>query len=296
MTRPRAIVLVVVVGLLLAVAGGGAAVWTVTATPQFCNSCHVMRPYVDAWRHSRHAKVDCVACHYPPTLKEKLWVKAQATTQLVKWATQTYSSKPFADVQDASCLRSGCHATADLDRRAPLTFKRVTPFAHGAHLDAGRVGWQLRCTSCHAQMVVEKHFEVTESTCFTCHFKGVKTARTVTAVAGCVGCHRAPEAGVLEGAARFDHREVVQRGVACPSCHLNVVQGEGDAPVERCLSCHNQREKLERGRDVRLVHAAHVTERSIECARCHNEVTHRLAPRPGAPTVAAGMPMSGPRR
>jgi nitrate/TMAO reductase-like tetraheme cytochrome c subunit len=286
MTRRHTVLLSVAVGVVVLLAAGGTAMWKVTATPQFCNSCHIMRPYVDAWQHSQHSKVECVACHYPPTLRETLRVKAAAATQLVKWATQTYSSKPFADVQDGSCMRSGCHAKEDLDRRGPLTFKRVTRFAHALHLDSGRTGWQLRCTSCHVQLMVEKHFEVAASTCFTCHFKGVKTERDVAPLAGCVGCHQAPGAGILVGRARFDHGEVVQRGVGCQSCHLNVVQGDGDAPTERCVSCHNQREKLEKSRDVKLIHAAHVTTRSISCVRCHNEIAHRLTPLPGPPIAA----------
>jgi nitrate/TMAO reductase-like tetraheme cytochrome c subunit len=243
-----------------------------------------MEPYVKAWTVSRHSKVECVQCHFPPEFKEALWVKFQASTQLVKWVTQTYDSKPYADVRDASCLRSGCHATASLDARAPLTFKRVTHFAHRAHLDPARMGMQLRCTSCHAQVEVEKHFEVARTTCFTCHFKGRQAGRELDPVAGCTGCHQAPGGRILVRAtgSTFDHAPLVQRGVACQSCHLQVVHGGGEAPVERCVGCHNEREKLERAGDLRLVHDAHVTRGSIDCVRCHNAVTHALPQRAAA--------------
>ena len=276
----------VVVAALIVAGIGIAGTFKATSTHQFCGSCHIMEPYIQAWTGSRHNKVECVQCHYPPEFKEALWVKFQAATQLAKWATQTYSSKPFADVRDASCLRSGCHTPAAIDANAPLVFKRVTRFSHKGHLDAAKVGMQLRCTSCHAQMEVLKHFEVTQTTCFTCHFKGRRAGRELTAVAGCTGCHPAPGGRVGATGVAFDHAPLVQRGVACQSCHLQVVHGAGEAPAERCVGCHNEREKLERAADVRLVHDVHVTRTSIDCVRCHNTISHSLLPQ----AASAAMP------
>jgi nitrate/TMAO reductase-like tetraheme cytochrome c subunit len=266
---------------------GGAGLWHVSASPQFCNSCHIMRPYVEAWKHSKHAGIACVQCHYPPGLRDTLRVKFQALTQVAKWATGTYNSKPFADVEDASCLRSGCHATSTLGGRREVTFKQGVRFDHGPHLDGAKMGRQLRCTSCHAQMVVDKHFEVAESACFTCHFKGRKGARELRPVAGCTGCHVPPTRDIVVGSLRFNHEDVVRRGVACQSCHLSVVEGQGEAPRERCVGCHNQPDKLDRYADTRAIHAAHVTQHSIDCTRCHSEIKHRLPPRIGPPTAGA---------
>jgi nitrate/TMAO reductase-like tetraheme cytochrome c subunit len=286
-SRRRAVVLVVL-GAALVV--GGAALtglWHVSASPQFCNSCHLMRPYVQAWKVSRHSAVPCVQCHYPPGLRDTLWVKYQAMTQVVKWATQTYSSKPFAVVEDGSCLRSGCHARDGLEAEGVRTFGRGVRFDHRPHLDADRTGQQLRCTSCHTQIVVEKHFEVATTTCFVCHFKGTKTGRELTPIAGCTGCHEPPKGDITVSAITFNHGDVVRRGVACQKCHLNVVNGEGAAPRERCFTCHNQPEKLNRYADSRLLHAVHVTTHTIECTRCHGEIKHRLPPPIDAPRAAA---------
>ncbi|MBI4635045.1 MAG: NapC/NirT family cytochrome c [Candidatus Rokubacteria bacterium] len=276
--RRGTIVLVVAGGLAVVGGAAGAGLWHVSASPQFCNSCHIMRPYVEAWTVSKHGSVACVQCHYPPGLRDTLRVKFQAVTQVAKWATGTYNSKPFAEVEDASCLRSGCHATSDLERKGELAFRREIRFDHRPHLDSAKTGRQLRCTSCHAQVVVEKHFEVTESTCFICHFKGMKGPRELTPIAGCTGCHETPKSDILVGSVRFNHEVVVRRGVACQSCHLNVVEGQGEAPRERCIGCHNQPEKLARHGETKLIHAAHVTERSVECTRCHTEIRHRLPP------------------
>jgi nitrate/TMAO reductase-like tetraheme cytochrome c subunit len=275
-----------------------AGLWQVSASPQFCNSCHIMEPYVEAWRASAHAAVGCVECHYPPGLRDTLWVKYQAVTQVAKWATGAYSSKPFAVVEDASCLRSGCHGVEDLKARGRLVSAEGVRFDHGVHLDEAGLGRRVRCASCHSQIVVERHFEVDRRPCFVCHFKGTKEARELAPIAGCTGCHEVPKGDIVIGSLRFNHQDVVRRGVGCQKCHLNVIEGAGEAPRERCLTCHNQPEKLQRYTDVALVHASHVADRSIECTRCHSEIRHEL-PAPigvgeltdaGPPAATAGRP------
>ena len=45
------------------------------------------------------------------SIRTNLFEKFQALSQVVKFVTRTYSSKPYAEVEDSSCLRSGCHST-----------------------------------------------------------------------------------------------------------------------------------------------------------------------------------------
>jgi len=263
-----------------------AGLWELSSSPMLCNSCHIMTPYVEAWRASTHSQVACVQCHYPPGLRDTIWVKYQALSQVAKWATRTYTSKPFAEVEDGSCLRSGCHDSGALQRE--LIYKRGIVFDHGPHLREILGGRSLRCTSCHSQIVVGTHIEVTRAPCFLCHFKGARTARTLTPIAGCTGCHRPPKGEILLGAVRFSHEDVVRRGVQCQSCHLNVVEGDGDAPRERCFTCHNQPAKLQRHADAPFIHDAHVAGHNIECTRCHTEIRHRLPPPIGVPPATGG--------
>jgi nitrate/TMAO reductase-like tetraheme cytochrome c subunit len=275
--------------VLVAVGVAGAGLWQMSSSPKLCSSCHIMQPYVEAWKTSKHANVPCVQCHYPPGLRDTIWVKYQALTQVAKWATQTYSSKPFAEVEDGSCLRSGCH-----DRRllqGQVTYKRGIIFDHRPHLEEERRGRKLRCTSCHSQIVVGTHIEVTEQTCYLCHFKGMKTSRQLTPIASCAGCHGAPKGDIVVGATKFNHEDIVKRGVACDRCHLNVVEGDGEAPRERCFTCHNQPDKLQRYPDTEFIHDFHVEGKNIECARCHTAIQHHLPPRLGTPTTAEATPV-----
>ncbi|MFI5339612.1 MAG: cytochrome c3 family protein [Candidatus Methylomirabilales bacterium] len=252
------------------------AAFEISTSPLLCNQCHIMKPYYQAWKTSKHNFVPCVDCHYPPGFRDTMWVKYQALSQVAKWATQTYSSKPFAEIEDASCLRSQCHATRLLQGK--VAFKRGIIFDHRPHLEQPRRGRQLRCTSCHSQIVVGTHIEVTEVTCFLCHFKGQKTARELNPIGGCPVCHQPPKGDIqLAGGTRFNHKDFVDaRGVPCQKCHLDAVQGDGVAPRERCFTCHNQPEKLTRYDDHEFLHQFHVAQHNIECTRCHTEIKHQI--------------------
>ena len=247
-------------------------------SPGFCNSCHIMGPYYEAWKASKHNKIACVECHYPPSgVKTILWKKFQASTQVVKYITRTYSSKPFAEVEDAACLRSGCHSERLLDGWI-VDKKRHIRFNHTSHLSRDNEGRQLRCVSCHGQVMLNKHIEVNFKTCYLCHFKGRTSERDIKPLKGCLGCHEMPTQNFKLGNMTYNHKEFVsQRKVACTDCHLNTVRGTGNAPKERCVDCHNTHEKIEQINDVVALHKSHVAGHSIGCFRCHNELHHGFA-------------------
>ncbi len=246
-----------------------------STSPRFCKSCHIMEPYYKAWETSKHNFVPCVDCHYPPNLKDTLWLKYQAVSQVVKYVTKTYSSKPYAEIEDASCLRSGCHERRLLEGK--VTFKRGIIFDHRPHLQDLRRGKQLRCTSCHSQIVVGNHMEVTEGTCFLCHFKGMKQGRVELAIGGCPSCHLPPEQDIKFMGITFNHKEFVgKRHVMCQKCHLDAIQGEGKAIKERCFNCHNQPERIAQFDNIEFMHKNHASERNIECSRCHEEIMHKV--------------------
>ncbi len=264
-----------------------------STSPSFCRSCHIMEPYYQAWHSSKHNHIACVECHYPPSShRTLLWKKFQALSQVVKYVTRTYSSKPFAEVEDSSCLRSGCHATRLLQGKV-LT-KSGIHFDHRPHITETRRGRQLRCVSCHSQVVVGKHIEVTYDTCFLCHFRGRGEGKELKPIGGCLGCHDLPKKSFQLGNMTYNHRDFVTRqGVSCQNCHLEAVQGKGKAPQERCLLCHNQPENLARYGDIPFIHENHVTKHNIACFHCHEEIRHGFQTQeqplklPGAAAAAA---------
>ena len=241
----------------------------VTSQPQFCTSCHIMVPYFDAWETSNHSDIECITCHIEPGLKGTIEGKFVAVSMLVNYATGLYKrSKPWAEISDASCLQGGCHETRLL--QGVEDFKGVR-FDHQPHLNQPRRDRELRCTSCHANIVQGTHISVTSSTRFLCHLKPDTTGQ-LTELSECIKCHTPPQGEAA--VATFDHSEVLTRGVDCNSCHASDISGDGFVPPIRCNTCHAELDHIERYSDLEFIHQKHVTERKVDCGICHIPIRH----------------------
>jgi hypothetical protein len=262
---------------LLFIVGSGSFLW-VSTKAWFCKSCHIMKPYYASWKASSHGQkgVECIECHFPPGLQNAVAAKLRASSMLVSYLTGTYSTQARAEVQDASCLRPGCHDTRLLEGK--VQFKGVH-FDHKPHLADMRRGKKLRCQSCHSQIVQGSHITVTESVCFTCHFKDLKKGRVEEPVAGCTGCHDVPEKPLkLANGNEYKHSDYAK--VACYKCHFDSVEGDGRVPKQVCIGCHSEPDRLARYDDHEFMHKNHVTDHKVECFHCHNEIRHGRAPEP----------------
>lgn len=241
-----------------------------SARPGFCDNCHIMEPYYQSWATSSHRDVACIQCHYAPGIRAEAMGKLQAANQVVKYVTRTYSVKPWAEIEDAACLRSGCHS----ERRVEgLVDYDGVQFDHAQHLGELRRGKQLRCTSCHSQIVQGDHLSVTPVTCYLCHFKDRPPGDPV---AGCTGCHAAPPTVVSPAGYVVDHAQYVRDRISCTSCHQEVTSGTGAADRARCFNCHNEPARLARFEDTTLVHRVHIADRNVECTQCHTPIEHRV--------------------
>jgi len=250
----------------------------VTSTPKFCNSCHNMKPYYESWKNSSHKDVTCTDCHFPPGLEHKIKGKFTALSMLVNYFTGVYKrNKPWAEISDESCMRSGCHETRTLSGR--VTYKKNIHFDHAPHLNNLRRGKKLRCTSCHSQIVQGSHMTVTEGTCFLCHFKGTETDAPIHE---CTKCHQPPVADQPDGSKKvvpYDHKLVLERHIQCQKCHGIMVVGDGTVPKPRCNNCHADKEQLKHYNDGPLMHKMHITDHKIECDQCHTEIQHKSVTR-----------------
>lgn len=225
----------------------------------FCDSCHYMAPYVEQWKTSKHAAVECVQCHPYDT-------KAVALSA-IRYLSGAYNPRPRAEVDDQSCLAAGCHDQRML--KPQENFRGNIRFDHQAHLKAPLRGIQLRCTSCHNQIVQKGHIAVTEQVCYTCHFKGAGPGEAVT---GCETCHGTPKKVVEHAGFSFSHQSYLKLGVACRQCHVQVVTGSATVAKERCAACHVGRE--ERIQDVQFLHANHIARHKVNCQACHDPIRH----------------------
>lgn len=256
--------------VFLAIVAVGCAGWY-TSRPQFCRSCHIMEPYYQSWLQSSHRDVTCIECHFAPGFGGKIRGKMLGLVQLTKYITSSAGPRPSAEIPDASCLRSGCHETRLLSGK--VNFHGV-PFDHGPHLSQTRRGKQLRCTSCHSQIVQGKHMTVTESTCFLCHFK---EGRFNQGLGACTRCHQIPDKKYdLGGGVQFSHELAYERGVDCANCHSDLIRGKGEVPAERCQVCHNREADIARINDHEFIHQMHVTDHKVDCLNCHLSIQHSL--------------------
>ncbi|MCP5103131.1 MAG: hypothetical protein GY950_07125 [bacterium] len=250
----------------------------VTSTPKFCNSCHNMKPYYASWKESSHKHVTCTDCHFPPGLKSKLKGKFTALSMLVNYFTGVYKrQKPWAEISDESCMRSGCHVTRTLSGK--VGFKKNINFDHAPHLTGMRRGKELRCTSCHSQIVQGSHISVTEGTCFLCHFK---EAPEEAASKECTKCHEPPVAKPGkdgDSVVLYDHKMVIEKNIDCRKCHGTMVVGDGSVPKIRCSGCHADKEKIKLYNDSTVMHTNHIKIHKIECNQCHTEIQHKSVAR-----------------
>lgn len=238
-----------------------------------------MKPYYESWKASKHSDVTCTKCHFPPGFKEYVKRKVIASAMVVNYVMGTYSS-PWAEIEDSSCLREGCHKKESLEK---VQYKK-TVFEHKPHFREAREEITLRCTSCHSQIVQGEHIKVTESTCYLCHFAEGKreavsfTSRTKRSVSisGCPSCHEAPKEVVMIDNKEIVHEDFLKTGINCMECHTSVISGKGDVPLQSCISCHAIPERIERHNDVNFLHTKQVSEHNVECQRCHLDIEHEL--------------------
>jgi nitrate/TMAO reductase-like tetraheme cytochrome c subunit len=257
--------LLLVLGIFVAViAVGGGILKYKTTQSSFCDSCHYMDPFVRHWKSSSHSDVDCVQCHN--------YGLGALTLSAIRYVTDTYDSRPKADVPDENCLAEGCHDHASLDEGK--VFHKNIIFQHSVHLDTLIRGERLRCTSCHNQIVqyeseVTGHMVVNEKACFICHFKDAGVGEAIT---GCNSCHGMPKTKVEHAGFTFDHKPYIKLGVECKQCHVQVVKGDGSVPEVKCYTCHVERVRDQYSR--KELHEIHVTKQGIDCYKCHSDIEH----------------------
>jgi nitrate/TMAO reductase-like tetraheme cytochrome c subunit len=244
-----------------------------TSQSSFCVTCHYMEPFYESWQSSTHKDVECVVCHYPPGIESTIRGKLRGLEQVISYVSQAYKrSRPWAEIDDASCMRAECHGTVILEDSTTVSFNGVI-FKHKPHLSGMRRGKRLRCTSCHSQIVQGEHMVVTPSTCNLCHLRqgGALGSGTLSATSTeCSLCHKTP--GDPE---RGTHPDVEQLGIDCVRCHVSTVVGDGAVSLDRCFSCHWEQERMAAYDSTETMHQIHITENKIECLNCHARIEHR---------------------
>lgn len=245
----------------------------ITERPEFCLTCHNMRPYYKAWRESAHKDVNCLNCHYESDLKSHIRGKIDGLIQVFDQITGRYSEKMVAKINDTSCLRSGCHVKEKLKDKK-IMFKGKVEFRHATHwrdFDELGKGVHLRCTTCHMWLTFDKHIAVDENTCLICHFKNVPVEKITEQ---CLACHTEVE---HEG----EHKDYIEQGLHCNECHTTIKTTNAPVFKQMCYFCHADPEKIDRvkndaekAKNRELLHTHHITQNNADCMNCHELIEH----------------------
>lgn len=209
------------------VAVAGAAAIPLTNHPEFCASCHTIRPSVDSWKRSSHKDVTCVDCHVRPGfvgfIEDK--VLAGLGDVAITWfGTPTEPHNLHAQVASSVCI--GCHRAvlrvsevSIRDLPAPVSNTGLI-MSHRKHMEAfDKRGEGEGCTTCHARVVHGQPVKGYPIVIPRGHVKlDMKPHEPdypegsilwKSSLADCVRCH--------DGNATYDGRVLSKK---CETCHL----------------------------------------------------------------------------
>jgi hypothetical protein len=228
--------------------------------PKNCTACHYIAPYYEKWKASTHNMVPCLKCHD--------YSSEQALVGQFMFLAGKYNPKPLTNVPDKNCLQAGCHEKRLIESKVLFT-KRGINFDHKPHFSEMKRGIKLHCRSCHSDIVQGEHMKVSMNVCFLCHFKGVSHDQAFT---GCPSCHSAPTKPITYRGKPFSHESASEAGYACKTCHVEITQGDGVTPKDKCYFCHV--DKTEKYPDTKLIHDKHVAQKQVDCLWCHPKIEH----------------------
>lgn len=84
-----------------------AASFYISEKPFFCQTCHEIKPYYEAWRYSPHQDTNCLSCHSKKGVLSKIKVKYRGLKNLyTHWRKEEFLFE--TSVSEEIC--SSCHS------------------------------------------------------------------------------------------------------------------------------------------------------------------------------------------
>lgn len=164
MERKSKSILLIAIGIVIAFPLFSMTYYTMvrTSTPEFCGSCHEIRPAVMAWKMSTHVNngqgfvADCMDCHLPApqdtfdfffakTAHGVKDVVAHFTGGAESYDRQVMKERIWASMKNDQCMK--CHRNI-----LHMPAKRGAMLAHRRVL-YNEGGNEYRCTDCHRNLV-----------------------------------------------------------------------------------------------------------------------------------------------
>ena len=157
--KPAALV---IIGIIIAFPLFSMSYYTMvrTSTPEFCASCHEIKPAVVAWRSSTHVNnaagvvVDCMDCHLPAPQNTFKFFFAKSyhgiKDVVIHFLSGEYDQEKarnnaYAAFENSECQK--CHRNL-----LNMPYKRGAMLAHRSVLYA-KPGYEKKCVDCHYDLV-----------------------------------------------------------------------------------------------------------------------------------------------
>jgi nitrate/TMAO reductase-like tetraheme cytochrome c subunit/ribosomal protein S27AE len=213
-------VVVVAIGIALAA----------TSTPFFCSRCKTHVPYVENYKKSAHAGVNCEQCHSKPGPFFFLTAKLEALQQPIAQLTGDYEKPILGYVLNQSCRR--CHNNDLLFHPVSKNGIRVQ---HKHLIEAGFLCMRCHSTQAHGDAVPPgSRTYPSMDQCLICHNNHYTTADGQVATSRCDLCHTKPGYGAVPRTHKQprwpeDHGSI---GIlsTCSACHVK---------KDACSKCHH---------------------------------------------------------
>ena len=217
--------------------------------------------------------MNCLDCHLHPGLVGYAKGKINGLAQAVACIVGRVGTKPNATVDDASCMRSECHSTQELEEKN-LVFSGMK-FTHQVHIEHEVDGIKITCGLCHSHVEGQEHFSVNKEVCFTCHFlKGSDTDSRLVQT-NCQSCHEVPDKVIQRGFVAINHAEFVSYKANCDdSCHKNTIERPAQVSATVCRNCHDY--DIEHEPNSVTLHGIHTDPEQLEAYTGHKSTAHAI--------------------
>lgn len=295
--------LIGIVGFLLLGLALSIGALELTNTPQFCQSCHEMRPEYVTWKASSHSQLGCVDCHVEPGVGNLLQHKVKSFKQLYLHFSGKINPpiEVAQPIKDEVCER--CHTAK---RVATPSGDLIIP--HEVHKEN-----KVPCVKCHSA-VAHANIGSAENG-FTANGNWDKWIEPVGraymkadflkfSMEECLNCHKQEDAGPKPNDCKACHNKLVkpethndpifrtkhgllaeQDTTQCNKCHrITISSKEPRVPVNAvvvsyarkntfCADCHSNSKAPPASHIVswKRTHALPATNDRIGCLVCHDE-------------------------
>ena len=268
-----------------------AVVLNATSTPQFCSTCHEMKPEFSTWAISSHSKIACVTCHIEPGAVSLVKHKMSSMKQLYLHIT---GKVPLTIVMPDPIKNEVCQQCHSTVRKVTASGDIIIP--HDKHLAQG-----IACVACHGGVahgfVAERGLNQQKDLSTWNSTKAGKVMSfddTKLGMEVCLNCHEQVNAGKkpwLENQGqgqtekqRADEQAQLKElaanatGKLDPAKPATVANTGGlHPPMNNCVACHSASKTPDshQAGDWKTTHGITARQDVRYCASCHSRQKER---------------------